>query len=302
MYEQRNSSVLTELTLKEKVKADCLTHWGAEDERILNFRERYDAWLAQMPEELQEIVLELLPYFHYYSEISVMEIFRDIHQQLIEDNIVDAYTAMYLPIEKDGGSYNSSFAYWFLYMLKNGINHKRGKASLEKTDGQYRYADLVYIDDCIGTGGTFCEYMEKHAEQLKGKTVVLVVLEAMRVGIEILQEKAKELGINLLIRCKQVSDKAFREDLGNLKKCEAFGQYSKQMGIEKNDIYGYEDSESLMAFYTNSPNNTLGIFIKDVGKKYFSIFPRQITHDVDYKMERLKKQKREKENYQRRKP
>jgi hypothetical protein len=71
---------------------------------------------------------------------------------------------------------------------------------------------------------------------------------------------------------------------------------SKLLNIPEKEIFGFEMSESLMAFYNNTPNNTLGIFRYDT-EKYKSIFPRK--NDKRPLWQRMKEEKeiRKKQNY-----
>ena len=52
---------------------------------------------------------------------------------------------------------------------------------------------------------------------------------------------------------------------------------SKKLNIPKKYCLGKYESESLVSFYNDTPNNTFGLFWYD-SDKYFSIFPREFEN------------------------
>ena len=53
---------------KENVYFRCLERWNADDEKTVYFKQHYDEWFSQLPEEIHEVVLQLLEMFMYYSQ------------------------------------------------------------------------------------------------------------------------------------------------------------------------------------------------------------------------------------------
>jgi hypothetical protein len=68
------------------------------------------------------------------------------------------------------------------------------------------------------------------------------------------------------------------------------------MGIPPNEILGFKESESLMAFHNNTPNNTLGIFRFDT-KNFKSIFPRNNDLKPNWYKMKCERERRKKQNY-----
>ena len=60
---------------KEDVYFRCLERWNANDEKTAYFKQHYDEWFSQLPEEIHEVVLQLLEMFMYYSQERVNSIY-----------------------------------------------------------------------------------------------------------------------------------------------------------------------------------------------------------------------------------
>ena len=72
-------------------------------------------------------------------------------------------------------------------------------------------------------------------------------------------------------------------------------------GLHKDmDIYGYSCTESLVAFFNDTPNNTLGIFWKNTDKND-ALFPRNHEEKPAWMKFRENKKERMKSNYIRKK-
>lgn len=75
---------------------------------------------------------------------------------------------------------------------------------------------------------------------------------------------------------------------------EVFKKESRELGIKEHEILGFQETEALVAFYENTPNNTLGIFIKDTSKNK-ALFPRKIDHRPSF-MDMKNRRERKKDN------
>ena len=91
-----------------------------------------------------------------------------------------------------------------------------------------------------------------------------------------IDEAAEHLLQVQILYCNQ-SDKAFdrhlfSEEVELARK--KFYKASLESGVKEDLIWGYSGSESLVSFFNDTPNNTLGLFWHD-SPNYFSIFPRE---------------------------
>ena len=112
---------------------------------------------------------------------------------------------------------------------------------------------------------------------------------------------AKKYNLNIEIISFFSQDRAFSSHYFKNKdeSIEAKGkvvEFSKKVEIPPREILGFKDSESLMAFYNNTPNNTLGFFRYDTNN-YFSIFPREKMIAPGWRQAARDKQLRREKNY-----
>lgn len=242
--------------------------------------------------------MELLPNFNYYSEERVKSILKDIHEQLISQKIIDPYFALYFPIKKKSGTINSSYGYWMHYQYMNGISKERCLVEFDCVDDEIwdLIEDIVIIDDCAGTGDTFKEFIAPYKEKLKEKHIVYVIIQSMEKAVESIVEYKDLENLDVSIYNYYVQGKAFEASPAIGEKKDQFVVDSKSLGITEDLILGFKDSESLMDFYNNSPNNTVGVFVEE-GKNYEPIFPRFRGHKLTAKQLRKNKEQRKAKNY-----
>ena len=73
-------------------------------------------------------------------------------------------------------------------------------------------------------------------------------------------------------------------------------EISKKFKIPKSEHLGYDNSQSLIAFHNNTPNNTLG-FIRYDTENYASLFPRRHDKKPDWQRMKKDRENRHKTNY-----
>lgn len=153
---------------------------------------------------------------------------------------------------------------------------------------------IIFIDDFSGTGDSFIKYLEKDIDIYKNKHLILIVVAIMKKAVTNINEFAKRHSFKIDFLKKDEMDKIFTEDTINEK--ENLIKKSKKLEINDNYILGYEESESLLAFYNNTPNNTFGIFwFKTDHNKV--IFPRINDKRPSWQKMKEDKQSRKRKNY-----
>lgn len=84
-------------------------------------------------------------------------------------------------------------------------------------------------------------------------------------------------------------------------KRECFKEESLKMDLyNENDIFGFSKSESLVSFYNDTPNNTLGVFWKNTSKNN-ALFPRNNERKPAWMRFKSDKKQRNESNYAREK-
>ena len=286
--------------MAEAVKKECLSRWqdGAHlDERLEYFSNEYENWLAQIPEENRETVLILMRHLAYYSHAKTNEWLKELHQRLLSvSNITDDNTVYTFIISPDGQS-NSSNDYWTEYKLINSINKNICMVDLgriHQEDWDQYIENIVFIDDFSGTGNSFITELEKCPERYKNKNVYFLTIDIMKSALDAIDHYAASSEINIYPICAFTHGKAFIEvfpgEEGNSAGVEIYSM-SGALRIPEKEIMGFENSQGLVAFYNNTPNNTLG-FIRYNTKVYKAIFPRRNDRKPLWQMQDRKRQRR----------
>ena len=170
--------------------------------------------------------------------------------------------------------------------------------SLKATDSR----DIVFIDDLIGTGNQAKNYIEKLKKEGKigNQKLHYFAIIGLRDGIKELKNSG--LFENVLTT-ETIEGKAFDtgfifspEESGNAK--EMALELGKQLTKDMKDVdpLGYKNSEALVFFGHNNPNNSLPIFwatgkcklLEKVGEsteiKWTPLFPRKVKPKSDSKI------------------
>ncbi len=256
----------------------CLARWSSQDKRTDDFKENFITWIAQLPDESKPLVLKLLENFDYYTHTETNRILRQLHQKLIDEYLISDENTIYTFIRSKTGEGNSSIDYWIDYKFINNLNkHICFADTTFITNKQWEMIDnIILVDDCSGTGKTLTDYVRENALVYKNKRIFYIIIHAMEESLEKIAQCAAELDVSIvplysIARCKAFINPVLGDDLIVIKT--SFVDLSQSLGIPQPHILGYEESEGLMAFHNNTPNNTLGLF-RWVDKRYKAIFPR----------------------------
>lgn len=264
------------------IKTSCLDKWSngetSLDKRLQCFNERFESWLQQFPAGNQEIVLTLIKHLEYYSHHNTNTCLKKLHRQLIEDYAVIDDNTIYVYIKSKDGISNSSNDYWTEYKFLNKLNRNiciENMDSLQPKAWSY-IQNIVFIDDFSGSGHSFINELKKNPDRFKNKNVFFITINIMIQAINAITTFCNEIGINVKFLHSFTQDKAFEQDffMNNTVAMTEIANISKNFKIPKSEYMGYQNSQSLVAFYNNTPNNTLG-FIRFDTEEYQSIFPRK---------------------------
>jgi hypothetical protein len=108
------------------------------------------------------------------------------------------------------------------------------------------------------------------------------------------------MSLDITIFPYTIRDKAFTKWVFDSEDCEkikeTFCKISRKRGISKSFIFGRDNVQALMAFYNNTPNNTLGLFWMESIKNN-PVFCRRKDIIPEWMEMKSNKQKRNMENY-----
>lgn len=277
----------------------CKKKWGViegvKDPVIEHFEEVIDSFIEQFDDEEKRIVIDLIEKFEYYGKIRVSNYLYEQHGILSKNNLLGVNETIFIPIEKDD-KLNSCQAYVADFIVSNRINEYQW-VSIKDEDSFKKWCKtvkrIIIIDDFCGSGNTLKNFIEKYKNKFKGREIYYIVIHAMEEG-KMLIEKMKYNNIKVYVKNCMESSKAFAE---KDEFREIFNEISKKFDIKKRDVFGYENAEALVAFYSNTPNNTLGIFRNKNSKNKFPIFPRKFDSIPEWRINKKEAKKRANERY-----
>ena len=286
------------------IKKSCLKKWcngeARLDERLEFFSKEFESWLQQIPESNQTTVITLIEHLEYHSHRTTNTCLKNLHSELVKyTNITDDNT-IYVFIKSEDGISNSSNDYWTEYKLINNLNKNICIENMESIapEAWLYIQNFVFIDDFCGSGKSFINELKKDPERYKNKNVFFITIHAMMQAFDSVRLYCSKAGINIILLSAFTQDKAFEQNYfedNALAKNEVMNM-SKILNIPKSARMGYDDSQSLVAFYNNTPNNTLG-FIRYDTENYKSIFPRRKDHIPQWQVMTKRSHRRSMANY-----
>ena len=279
---------------------ECIARWNADDKIVEQIKNTYSLWIKQMPENMGNIVKKLMRNFDYYSHDYVNRSLIDLNSMLQAREDVSFDNTVYAVLTKKEGNLNSGFVYVIEYQELNDISKDVIYPNFNDIIKVMEYVDdiknIVLIDDFSGTGKTFLDFVKKYLEHLRNIHVYFLVVHIMENAFNKIRKFAESNGMNITVLYISCTSKAFSkmEDLRDKKKefiCE-----SANLGISRTYALGYNDSEALVAFYNNTPNNTFGVFWMDT-ENHVSLIPRRKERRPSWLNLKKEREKRGFSNY-----
>ena len=267
-----------------------------DDIRIKRFEEKLPEFLGEFNVEALEVILCLLDKFDYYSHMEINTCLVELHEKVVDVDGFDEEKTIFCVLKTMSGKINSSTEYVCEYWRLNGINTYSVITNIDDLDKEaWDFIDtIVFIDDCCGSGKTFTGFIKSHLQILKEKKIVYAVVHIMKDAILKIKQFESDYKMNISVVYCRNTEKAFSEK-SLIGKKTIFQEASKNVGVvnENDDIFGYKKTEMLIAYYNNTPNNTLGVFRKDTVRNK-SIFPRRNEKKPGWlaNMQKSKKQRK----------
>lgn len=294
---------MNDVEIKEKIDEIvrlCLAKWEIknDDDRILKFKEELPFFIQEFDDSSMSMIESLLYRFDYFSHENVNKRLVELYAKISRDYNLDPKLTAYSTVKSATGRINSSYDYISDFKNLNGISKNYVFADVDIVVGrnEWLYFDtVVLIDDICGSGDTLKRFLKDRYDIFKDKRIIYVVVCAMGKAIDRIEQFASNGGFNVAVECSVKLDKALENSELKCRRDE-FKRLSENLGIYGQDILGYRKAESLVAYYNNTPNNTLGIFRKVTSKNH-AIFPRH--DDAKINIDEMKKasEKRKRNNY-----
>ena len=248
---------------------------GSRQQLIKCIRE----WLDQFDNDEKPEMLTLLSHFDFYSEYNLKEQSILLYRKFRA--ICDSKDVVFSKTEKDIGTSFSTLFYTTFWRFNN-IYHDCQENLSSIIDEPSLPQNIVIVDDFLGSGDTVIQYVSSLIQKnpaLKYKSFFFLFIHSTIIGEKAINDFAHELGLTVTVISNKRTKKAFEE--GNIyNECEAdihkklYGSIFDKRSKLKWAKFGYKETEALVSFYYNTPNNTLGLFWINLSS-FKSLFARQ---------------------------
>ncbi|MBC5638450.1 hypothetical protein H8S33_16860 [Ornithinibacillus sp. BX22] len=286
---------------------------NSEEEYVKNFRQKSGRFLGQskikQTPEVGNILLRMLGEYKYYSRQYIENIFENFYEYLVPR--VRESSTIYSPIssEKDFTRMNSSYFYLQKFLEINNLSNEHAinlsslylevenkyfkktlshyneknkstetnqKKEITKIYNKLKYIDtVVFIEDFSGTGDTIKKFLKIAAEMVKDKKVIIFVIHVTERAKNNIIDSFDEFGY------KDATLKFENESKGFFENYEEFkGDRIKLLKFEKDVLesehpLGFKESEALVTFYRNCPNNTISSYWWSENENWRALFKRK---------------------------
>ncbi|TYS60750.1 hypothetical protein FZC74_00150 [Sutcliffiella horikoshii] len=269
-----------QLTEIQKIATSCIERWG-EDYKTQNFSGKLGRFVNQLgsnKELLGKLFLDIVMFYNYYSRERLDQIMGEFYHIIINELKLDENFTIYSRIEDDSKIDSSNFFLEEFKILNNISNHF--SYDIEKLDIENfdNIQNVIFIDDIIGSGKTVETFFEKNKKKLLKVNCFIFCIELLEEGKSHLEKFFNKNEIKCEIICHNLHKKAFSQDhifRENFKENEVLlRDFERGLWRKKSkNILGYENSQAIVSFFRNTPNNTLSSFWFE-NEKWRGLFPR----------------------------
>lgn len=261
------------------IAAKCLERWGT-DSKTEHFSNKLGRFLSQLGDntEVGQILIELVKHYNYYSRVKVNEIFDKFYAMINDERRFNPLYTIYSVVEDDTklNSSNTLLEEFRLHCnISSDFGHRIDNLSVENMD---EIENLIFFDDIIGTGETVKKFFEKNKEKLSKVKNYIFCIEVMSEALDMLNNFFNTDGFDCEIIYHNVSMKAFDEGIvfttNREKKELALRVFEESLWSKgSQNIMGYNNSQAIISFFRNTPNNTISSFWCN-RKHWNGLFPR----------------------------
>lgn len=269
--------------------------WGVyRSETVTDTKVR--SWLEQFgTNQNQRLMFSLLESLRFYSESTVREklsvAMHYVKRHTVEKKKSGEKSRRDILVSYLGGVAKSGTQYARMFCQENALIKDNAMnlptlADRIKKRGAETQA-IVFVEDFIGTGGTVIDALQNldqeigdAVRQLEIKLFIVAVCGFEQAESRIINA-AKQLSLPIELFCcdsLDESDMAFSASskvFADSKKREQACVIAKEKGdlLEKKHPLGHGECQSLVVFFSNSPNNSLPILYKE-SDNWIPLFPR----------------------------
>jgi hypothetical protein len=256
----------------------------SEEKYVRNFRKKFGYFISQKKlrdkTTVSNFLIDGINDYSYYSRETVELMFQKFHHDFLS-RTVNIQKTIFCNISNVSAlsKYNSSNFFLSKYLEVNYLDNSKGfdiYQELLKNPNSKRIKKvetIVFIDDFSGSGNTIINYFQKLLPFLEDKKIVIYCIHIMEEAEQnILRFVEENIGSNkiyLKYSCKSPKKLNGSPDLRKVIK-----------NFETEDVkspfpLGYDESEALVTFYRNCPNNTISSYWSHFEGYWSALFPRK---------------------------
>lgn len=285
---------------KQQLKYLSVTRkWGGTEVRK-EFDAKIDQWIMQFDEMERDIILELLKHFQYYTSRKLKDSVMQLYKRFVDEFKEISDDVTFIPVYKEYGVGFSDEFYNKFWLINNIYD-----SSTKNIYGLLQQGEvpkkIAILDDYSGSGKTIKNTIAHCIEEndnCKNTLFYILTIQMSNIALEKILQYAKEQCIEVrilsLVFEKKVfeNEKIFIKDIAT-KKQDEYCKVCLNHKVKQNYYLGYENTQALLSFEYNAPNNTLGLFWHE-GEDFFAIFRRHKKRNtVLSQMQREAKQRKQ---------
>jgi FMN phosphatase YigB (HAD superfamily) len=246
-----------------QLPGDLLFYKDTLNELYLKFknivpRDRIDAWIMQFEPEHRDLAMKLAQKLAYFSHEEVSGYCRRLYARLLRLGVRRPCFVGF------GGAAESGPFIGYLFRKANRLP-QRDFLSLEEIRrfNPKKHDGLVLLDDFVGTGVQAIDLWKRVSMAFalrRMPPIVYLALVGFRDAKEIISQDT-DMKVELAQELTDVDRASFPATFGDSFKTKAAMRTLAEYGrrIEPNYPLGYDNSAALVAFYYDTPNNTLPV-------------------------------------------
>lgn len=247
------------VVLIEQCKANFVNKYieYCDDIQIKSFNTNYYKWINRCDEnDVLFLLIDMIDKYTYVPRKYIYEQWDTIYQYI--NSITSPIVYSWI---KKNKVYNSSYDYIRDFINTYNIDDKLFLYKITESNIRDNY-NIILIDDIAGTGNTLLNYLKNHIFlSQKNVTIYYFVYFCTNIAYNLITNYCKKNDINIHIFGYGCLKYEFKDK--NIK--ELFNNYSRQYIESRTYRFGFNNSQLLVSFYNNTPNNTFGIFWQTIG-------------------------------------
>ncbi|WP_339238866.1 hypothetical protein MKX40_30525 [Paenibacillus sp. FSL R5-0517] len=281
----------------EEIIKKFIEKYGEEEYFLIDIKDKFYKWIDNTESEVvREILIQLFSEFEFFPKTEVKRLLLKQLSEILHSNSLDDIAIFSLPSQS--GKTNSSDE---MTMLIREIVREHGiqiyeetiKKNIEDIEDDEYIKIAVFFDDISGSGKTITDFLREYKEKLDGKKIIINLLAATDSALQAIEQYRSKENLDIQVKVEKTYGKIFTEHptLKDDKRI-LLSKFEEEIwGKGNRNIMGFKDSQLIIGFYHNIPNNTLSSFW------YHSDFGKLKEWNTLFKRFTLPKRGKNKQNF-----